>query len=303
MTRPVLLATTLGCCLVACHGKLAPVGRLDVQPRALTLPSAEAVVLHLTWTPTAALGPDGSTPTVFVHLLDGAGKLLRTYDHPFPQAWSEGSTVNDEVQVYQSALAPPLAPGTYHLSVGLYQGDRRFALEGMGEPVGKSEYLAATVDVPATSDAPKFSYSDDWLPVDSGTDRQVLARRWLAVAAGTVKVEDVHQPGTLWMQLYIPPGNTGDEKLTLDPGAAGVPAVMVRGTCGPGETSISGTGEHVVEMPVNNAAGAGPCTVSLTPNFHIETSGEPKVRSVSLQNLAWLPGSPASPAKPAAPGS
>jgi hypothetical protein len=300
MKRTALVfAAVLGCVLAACHGKPSPVGRLDVQPRALTLASGEAVTVHLTWTPTAALSEAALPPIAFVHLLDGRGKLLRTFDQAFMQAWAEGSTVNQDVRVFQSALAPPLAPGSYRLSVGLYQGqgNKRYALEGLGEPIGRSEYLAATVQIPATSDAPRIAYSNDWLPVDAGTDRQVLARRWLAEAPGTVRVDEIHGAGLLWMELYIP-ATGNEEKLALNPGATGVPAVMVRSSCGGNETSISGPGIHGVEMPIESAGPDG-CTVTLTPNFHIDAPVEPKVRSVALQILAWMPGAP----KPAASGS
>ena len=289
----------LGAAIAGCHSKPVPVGRLDVQPRTITLPGSEVASIHLTWTPTKPLDPDSASGlTSFVHLIDATGKVLRTFDQPFPQPWNEGTTIGQDIRIDQSAMAPPLAPGQYRLSVGLYHRNQRFALEGLGEPIGRSEYVGAEVQVPATSDAPRFVFSPDWQPVDAGSDRQVLARRWLAATPSTLRVEDIKGPGGLWMLLYIPPGNAAGEKLVLHSGGA-VPSVLVRNSCGPTETTISGAGEHEVEMAIDAPGAGGSCEVTLSPSFHIESKSEPPVRSASLQSVAWNPKAPTGAGRPA----
>ena len=83
-----LLALSLG--VLACgEDDGAPVARVDVTPRQLRLGFPEVQTLQLTWTPTAELPGLSSQPMVFVHLLDDKKKLVRTFDHPFPQTGEE----------------------------------------------------------------------------------------------------------------------------------------------------------------------------------------------------------------------
>src|ERR1700704_1076588 len=104
-----------------CRRETPAVGHIEVQPRSVSLPYPQLAILHLTWTPAAGgNAAEISQPLVFLHLLDAKGRGLRTFDHPFPQRWVEGSPVSYDVKLVQSAIAPPLAPGTYRLSVGLY---------------------------------------------------------------------------------------------------------------------------------------------------------------------------------------
>jgi hypothetical protein len=244
--------------------------------------------VRFTWSPGAPLGDDAGQPTVFVHLLDDEGKLARTFDHPFPQRWREGAPVSYDVKLYQSALAPPLRPGSYRLTVGLYgRGEQRWPLQGLGEEVGRREYVAARVEVPAQEAGPTFRFSAQWLPVEPGGDRQLVARRWL-VGRGGFRLVDVRQPGAIWMVLRIPPAERPQERLVLQPGQT-VPSVLVRGTCGGVETNLSGPGAHEIEMPVQQAPPSGFCRVVLIPNFHYESPDVRDKRTISIENLAWVP--------------
>src|SRR6185295_14074542 len=132
----------------SCGGKPTPVARVEAEPHQLRVPFSQYQTLHLTWTPTAPL--DEEQPTVFVHLLDDRRKVIRTFDHAFPQRWREGTPVSYDVKLYQSALAPPLPAGKYKVTLGLYGKDRkRWALDGLGEPTGREEYTVAEVEAPA----------------------------------------------------------------------------------------------------------------------------------------------------------
>ncbi len=126
-----------------------PVARVDVTPRQIRLGFPEAQPLQLQWTPTAPLEGLSSQPMVFIHLLDADKKLVRTFDQPFPQTWTPGTPVSFEARLFQSQLAPPLSPGTYSVTVGLYEGKRRWALEGLGERVDRAEYVSSHVEVPS----------------------------------------------------------------------------------------------------------------------------------------------------------
>jgi hypothetical protein len=295
-TYTVALVATLLSCAVGCHRKVPDAGSLDVQPRSITLPYPQLATVRLTWTPAAATG-EGDTPSeplVFLHLLGAKGQVLRTFDHPFPQSWAAGTPVTYDVKLYQSALAPPLDPGKYRLGVGLYdQSGKRWALDGLGEPIRRQEYGAAEVEVPAQPAGPRLTFSPGWLPLEAGSDKQVVARRWLSQQPGEIQVEAIPGPGTLWLSFRIPPADGASQKLIYHDSATNTPAVVVRDSCGAVETGISGPGPHEVEMPIETpgAPGAdGACKISLVPNFHVVSPDRPTPRSVALENAAWIPG-------------
>jgi hypothetical protein len=306
MMKKTLLLPLLPVFLYAagCHHAAPAVARLEVEPRSLTLPYPQLVPLRLTWTPVATNGETPSEPLVFLHLLDAKGAVLRTWDHPFPQHWAAGTPATYEVNLYQSALAPPLDPGRYRLSVGLYdRGGQRFLLDGLGEPIARQEYQATEVTVPAQAPAPQLTFSPAWLPLEAGSDKQILARRRLGDQPGEIRLDGIPGPGTVWLSFRIPPGNRPNEQLVFHDAGTNSPAAVVRCSCGSVETGITGPGAHEVEMPVDAAAAGAGCRVTLTPNFHILTAGQPQPWSVALQAVAWIP-SGASPASgsPAATG-
>src|SRR6185295_14991693 len=236
-TKKALLPIALAAAALtaACGGKHTPVARVEVEPHQVPLPFSQVRTVHLTWTPTAAL--DGEQPTVFVHLLDDRRKVVRTFDHAFPQRWREGAPVSYDVKLYQSALAPPLPAGKYGLTLGLYAKDgKRWALDGLGEPVARDEYRAGEVEVPPQKPHLRFAFSNTWLPAEPGGDKQVLARRWMAERAA-IRLLNQRGPGTVWMVVKIPETNEPDYKLVLDPGAT-APSVMAVGSCGGTETNL-----------------------------------------------------------------
>jgi hypothetical protein len=296
------LAITLGLLAAAC-GKPSPVGHVEAQPQSLQLGYPEIRELRLEWEPTRALDPAAGAPTVFVHLLDRKGKIVRTFDHPFPQAWQEGTPVTDVVRIFQSALVPPLPPGTYQLALGLYgtRSHERWPLDVAGPDLRRHEYRVAEVEVPrqATSGSgPRLAFTGKWLASEPGGSRQVVAFRWLE-GPGALRVSGIASPGTLWLAFKIPAGGGPAEKLVVED-ASNAPSVVVSGSCSKGvETGLSGAGPHEIEIPVEAAPADGACEVRLRPNFRFLKAGLPP-RSVALENVAWAPG-PASPAPDSSP--
>ncbi len=285
-------------CVLGCKHEAPAIGRLDIQPHTVSLGYPELTMAHVTFSPSGgpdaeALAPaDGSRALLFVHLLDAQGAVLRTFDRPLRRS--------EDVRLYQSALAPPLDPGKYRLSVGIYDHNgKRYPLEGLGKPIGRSEYVAAEIDVPPQAAGPRFSFSSAWEPIEAGTDKQVVARRWLADQPGEVHVDAIPGAGSLWLRFRIPAGNAAGEKLVLHDPAANSPAVVVGGTCGTVEASFSGPGYHAVEIPVDAATAQKGCLISLAPNFHVISTNRPELRSLTLDVAAWIPaGSRAASASP-----
>lgn len=269
-----------------CGGGRTPVARVEAEPKQVRLPFSQVQTLHLTWTPTAAL--EEEKPTVFLHVLDDRRKVARTFDHAFPQRWRAGTPVSYDVKLYQSALAPPLAPGTYELTLGLYGKDgNRWALDGLGEPLGRYEYQVAEVEIPVQKPNPRFAFSPTWLPVEPGGDRQVLARRWMAKRA-VIRLINQLGPGTVWMVVHIPPASSPDYRVVLDPGAT-APSVLAVASCGGTETNLTGSGLHEAELKMEAPPAGGFCRVLLSSNFLLEPTTAGRRRSVSLENIAWMP--------------
>jgi hypothetical protein len=305
MKKIVLLSAPL--CLLAavsgCHKEApVPVGRVEVSPKSLRLGLGEIKPISLKWIPSAPLSGLKGDPMVFVHLVDDAGEVLRTFDHPLPKPWTPGTPIADDFKIYQSGIAEPLPAGNYRLTVGLFDsGGHRWALDGLGLSIAKSEYVAATVEASAQTSCPKLEFAERvWMPAEATGDRQVPTRRWL-INQGAVRLLDVKASGTAWMVLRIPDGTGEGQRLVVNEGS-NTPSVIIRSTCGDQSTSISGPGFHEVEVAVSGVPqdGAQACRIILAPNFYLETPDSPAHRSVSLENIAWIPGPPAAAPAPAA---
>ena len=295
-----------------CGGEEAePVARLVAEPMELTVAYGTYAGLSLAWTPVAELEGASGDARVFLHLLDEDGELARTFDHDVPGPWSVGEERSYRVPVYQSLLAPPLPPGQYALTAGLYDGENnRWPLDFEGERVGRHEYQVAAVEVPARgAELPAVQFSPTWSPTLAGADRQVVAYRWLA-GEGAIGLLEVPEDGTLWMVLRIPGDQEGGATRRLlpvmeegegeeegqDPAAGaegeapapappGEPRVSVTASCSGFEAQVSGEGRHDLEVPIT---GGSDCAVTLSPNYTVESrAGEG--RTVLLEILAWRP--------------
>lgn len=293
---PAVLAPALVLALLCggCGGDDAdPVADLTASPSTMELPYGTYRDLALEWSTHAELDGLEGTPRLFLHLLDDEGELVRTFDQDLPGEWRAGREARQEARIYQSLLAPPLPPGAYTLTAGLYDAaGNRWALGGLGEAVAEREYRLATVEVPSgSSELPATTFSPAWSPNQAGGDRQVVAFRTLA-GEGAVAVSDLPGPGTLWLEVRIPvDGADGLVRRGLDPeegpagGGDGNPRVTVASSCGSFESRISGEGSHRIEVPME-AGEEGTCQITLEPSFVMESPGGDR-RSVNLEVLAW----------------
>lgn len=288
VAAPWMGVAAIGLALSACGPTEAPVASLTVEPTTLTLPYPGYAELGLDLVMREPL--DGEArPLVFVHLLDDSGDVVRTFDHELPEPWRPGSTVSDTVVIHQSALAPPLPAGTYDLTVGIYRGERRWALETDAPTVDRAEYAVAEVTVPQNgSRAPMLHFSPSWMATEAGSDAQVLARRWLG-QDGTLRLADITAAGTLRLALNLPePGN--QEDLVLEEGHQ-EPSVSIESDCGGGfSTTLAGIGPHLVEVPVQASEdGALPelCELSFDVHSHLLERRTLQTRAVLLEGISW----------------
>jgi hypothetical protein len=275
--------------LAGCRSSEPPVATLEASPGHLVLLWPEFKELQLTLEPLRPLPPGEGQPIVFVHLLDEPGSVVRTFDHPLPQPWRVGHKIEDRLRIYQSALAEPLEPGQYLLSVGIYRsGSERFPLRTEGQQVSRYEYRVASVDVRAPSDQmPHARFSDAWLPPEPGADLQVLARRALrGGVSGTIQFGPVDGAGRLLATLEIPrEGGTGARLEMLD--GTTLPKVRLTSSCGGGQPEVSGAGRVDVELEIPPAAGPRICEVTITPNFQLTSADRAESTSVILEELSW----------------
>ena len=83
---------------------------------------------------------------VFVHVLDGRRRIVGGFDHPLPHPWVPGTSQEYELPVCPSAAEPKIPPGTYPLTVGLYDDSwgYRWILLATDPDVSRREYAVAT---------------------------------------------------------------------------------------------------------------------------------------------------------------
>jgi hypothetical protein len=261
--------------LAACRGGSDPVGSVSLDTNVVRLGYPQSVAVRFRWRPVRALDRLHGSPVVFVHLLDRTAKtstLLRTFDHALPSPWTAGQPQDDEVDVYQSALADPLPPGRYVLSLGLYDDSwgYRWPLT-TGPEVASREYSAASVEVTGPDpSAPKFSFSGGWQPIEAVSTRQVLAHRCLAEPA-TLSISEIRAPGVVRLQWTIPSG------------------LALATTCETGRDERLGVGRPWVGIRLPSSAGGSRCEVRLDPGAPSANVSGGRASATCLEVLSWRP--------------
>jgi hypothetical protein len=225
--RPLILTLVLGGATLAgsaCRRAAPdPVGRVTAEPAAVRLAYPQSLTVRLDWQPVKALEQRGR-PVVFVHLLVPGEKknvLLRTFDHALPGPWSAGQPQDDELELYQSALSEPLAPGRYVLALGLVDEatGERWPLQAAGPEVAGREYQVATVEVVGPDpSAPRFQFAGAWQPAETRPNRQVLDVRCFTGTASLAVEAAV--PGAVRLLVTTPPKGPAQVRVT----ASGAPS-------------------------------------------------------------------------------
>jgi hypothetical protein len=122
-------------------------------------PSRGFLLVELAW---KALQPMGRDYTVFVHLVDGGGRLVAQHDGPPAggsrptTSWESGGEIRD---LHLIPLPPGIADGRYALWVGLYDADGRLALQDATTfaVAGQVEIIGGHRDPSASPAAPSVS--------------------------------------------------------------------------------------------------------------------------------------------------
>ena len=273
---PVVILGAAALVGAAC-GRARPVASLSVEPASVNLPHPHVSPMRFRWNPTAELDGLEGTPRVFVHVLDGGRRLLRTFDHPLPEAWTPGRPQSYEIELYQSAIADPLAAGAYEITVGLYDGGgkKRWPLQVDGEEVGRREYRLATLVVPAAPlPAPTFEFRGVWLPVEPGSSKQVVSRRCLA-GDGSIAVIAPPAAGTVRVAASV---RSGDARRGV-----GSP-LRAASSCSSATAEISGNELQWTGFDVAPAGGDSSCEIVFTP---LPPERQTHLDQLCVEVLAW----------------
>lgn len=286
-TRKNLSLMLVVVALAACAPADPPVADFSITPQSIELSYPHFVSVQLAWTIKGTLEGAAGDPRVFLHLIDQDGDVVRTFDHDFPRPFKPGAEVVYSIPLSESALVPALADGQYALTVGLYDADdNRWPLAVAGEEVSPLEYRVATVTSVSTGESPKFFFSPAWLPVEGGTDLQVLARRWLG-DDGVLRLSEIPGPGSLRLGIGIPSAD-GPQELVLGEGAE-MPSVRIETTCSEYVTEVTGSGSHFIEAPVSGVGDEATCDVSFSTNYYLLSRDNMSRRTLALEALSWSP--------------
>jgi hypothetical protein len=255
------------------RGNSEPAGRVSTPSATVKLLYPQSVPITVTWEPARPLDRRHGRVVAFVHLVrtgERRNEVFRTFDHALPKAWIPGERQTDEIDLYQSALAEPLAPGRYVLSIGLYDESwgYRWPL-ATGPEIAKREYRLADVEVGGPDPtAPKFEFSGGWQPLETLQNKQVLSRRTF-MGASRVSFES-QAAGSLRMLASLP--QTG-----------GPDSVRVTASCAPDadQTITAGTSRWFFVDVV-----PGPCRIDFEPSPPV---GPKSPVGPSLDVLSWRP--------------
>jgi hypothetical protein len=288
--RTLTPACVLALALSSCEKAPEPVASVTLDPTTIALPYPGFTSVSLDWQVTTDLPPGVDEPVVFLHLLGPDGGVERTFDHSLPFSWKVGGGGSYDLMLYQSALAPPLEEGEYQVTLGLYGRDgQRWALAEAGPEIAELEYQVGVVDTGGDPSAvPMFYFSPSWLPLEAGTDVQILGRRRLT-DEGSIRVAEIPAEGAVWLSLRLSEPRPSLEELTLMEGEI-EPGFTLSSSCGGDDQTAVGWGEHRIIVPVTadeTGAVPGECEILIRPNFQIVEVDTLTRRSVGLEVLSW----------------
>ena len=271
--RAALLLSAAAAVCCGGGGRSEPAGRVTASTGTVKLLYPQSVPVSVTWEPARPLDRRHGRVISFAHLVrtgERRNEVFRTFDHALPRPWIPGEAQADEIDLYQSAVAEPLAPGKYVLSVGLYDESSGYRWPLLAGPeIARREYRLAEVEVGgADPTAPKLGFSGGWQQQETLSNKQVLSRRPF-VGASTLSVEG-RAAGSMRMLVSVPP-------------AGGPESVHIAPSCSPGvgQTVAAGRPRWVfVGVP------PGPCQIAFEPS---PPGGLASPVAASLDVVSWRP--------------
>jgi hypothetical protein len=282
---PLALALALA---LSC-GAPPPAASYSPTATEIELPYGFATPFHGEWHCLTEL-PAG-TLTLFVHLLDAAGQLVRTFDQEFSDARVAGCKVLKPIELWQSVLDEPIPPGRYGLHIGLVTPDgQRLPLSVIADDQAiageRRSYRVATVVVPEPSpELPALRFEGGWKPASNVAALQLAGQRWLE-GDGALVAPAVGRAIRLRLWLRWLDAEGLGLRTVLDEGAEQA-TFEVRAGCRGGEGRFVGAGRHDVRIDFQFDGAPADCRVEIDPNFVLvdpETLGR---SSLGLERAVW----------------
>jgi hypothetical protein len=257
-----------------------PVANLSVGIDSVTLPFGSTATLDVMFRPLVDREVLGSEPIIFVHLLNGAGDLKRTFDQPLDTAeWQVGVELVQAINLHQSYLAEPLDAMTYRITVGLYEvGGENYALESGNALVGDHEYQLADLVVPRGEALAEIDYLGDWQDFETPDEKQIVRRRWLGDGGG-LGIEPVSEPVRLTLSLMLLEKIPGS-----DLAGSGRSFVKLVGNCSE-DAALDGAGRHEVVLVLSPPEEGERCEIEMQAESVWTDRAEGIRRSVYLELL------------------
>ncbi len=315
MKKPALILITAAVPVLACAPDPGPpLAELRAGVAERPLVHASSTRIPVEWKSLGELDLPSPSPYLFVHIAEGDGNVLRTFDREMPSA----SAQLEYIEIWQSALAEPLPSGSYRLITGLYDvaTGRQWQVETNGTQIDDGKYEIAVIEVEtAERKTPGLGFEGEWFPPEAG-QKHNPGRRWLG-KGGAIRLqehagwselvlaismtalpadrhrlvmEEANEP-----QLVIRNGceaDSGDQSLgdasdgdDQDPGDAGDGDDLGLGD-GASEIRITGYGLHSASLRLG---ARGECSIFLGPNFVMLDLEDFTIRSVGLESAFFRP--------------
>ncbi len=261
-----------------------PVAALEFPAAGVPLAHASSATIDLAWTPLEPLDPPDATPFLFVHLLDGDGRMHRTFDRAIS---GDFDSAEGSLEIWQTALSEPLEAGSYRLTAGVYDvaTGRRWRLRTSAEEIDEGEYEIATIEVEsAERQTPELAFEGEWHAPDD-TLLQNPGRRWMG-KSGSLRLLGTTGWSELALSLSITDLSKAGHQAIFEDEAEAPRLVIGNGCAGDSETRVDGYGVHAVTLAIDTEED---CVISFAPNFMMLGLDDFNRRSIGLEWAYFRP--------------
>ncbi len=272
--------------LAGCWGGERPQVSLEVPTTEIPLPYGALVVVPMSMRCLEQL-PEGPM-TFFIHLLNEAGEIVRTFDRPFSVARVKGCLITTPITLWQSALSEPLPAGRYPLRIGVVdESRRRLVLAIDGVQGHRGAYKVAEVVVPEpSSDLPSLSFVGSWKQPAAAEERQLPGNRWLE-GKGELWVHGLSEQRSLRMSVRLLDAEEHDLRVVFAEGQRRPNFTIIAG-CNSGRGKFGGALSHDLRVSLLPTSFPADCPVRFEPNFTLIDPKTLERGTLGLERLTWI---------------
>ncbi|MFN7940079.1 MAG: hypothetical protein U0X73_00650 [Thermoanaerobaculia bacterium] len=280
-----LLAAVLQGCREGDAADGAAIAELSSSAQELDLSPSSFADLDLELKPLRPLDENVEI-SLFIHLLDGKQRLVRTFDRQLDEGWPISGSIRISARLFLSALAEPPAAGEYSVTVGLFDPlIGRFAVETRNRRVGKQEYEVARVRIAEPKPEPtRIDFLKGWAEEELTPDLEVLRDRPLLPGRrGSLRLEPIDRPAEVWFQVQLPAPGLADEVQIHDGDRHA--RLRISSSCAPTFAEATGPGTHALSLRLT-PVGTRRCTILFEAN-HVVRTADGRLVAPILRAVAW----------------